>query len=538
VSHSRREFLRVASAAAALTAIGERAQAQRLTKRVLDTRALRGIEDPDFRQLAMRALDAAKSAGATYADVRIELSLEQEHGIRDHAADLPLVYKDYLRYGVRVLAGGQWGFAGGIEPDADAIAQVAQRAVAQAKIDAAGRKRPVELAPAPVVTGSWDPQVDIDPFTVPVDEQQNPFHDGVESAFKVKGITLCGARIYFSRARITFASTEGSFTNQTLYLASASSYAATPRLDDKTEYSWAAVESLGMAQRGWELVRNVRLPEEMTQAAEQAMREARLGARSVDVGRYDLVMDPSVVGAIIEKTLGEATGADRVLGKKQNGAGTSFAAPPQTALGAMQIGSSLLSLTGERSSPHGIMTVGWDDEGVKPQDVLLIDHGILNNYQTTRETAAELGWWQTKHGQPVHSVGATSGSGLTRPREMMMNFVMSPGSDNTTAEDMIKDVKKGLYLTEYAYGGSDQQVINSSFVAGKVQEIRNGKLVGFIKDSSIQFRTQQFWKAVDAIGGAASSRSYGYGEPGDARTIRSVPARVRNIDVINTGRIE
>jgi TldD protein len=536
VHHSRREFLRVASAAAALGVLGERAQAQRIAKRAIVQ--YRGMDDADIRQLAMRALDAAKSAGATYADVRFQMLLQQNHSIRNHAADLPLVRKDYLEYGVRVLAGGQWGFAGGMEPTADAVALVAQRAVAQAKINVAGRKHPVELAPAPVVTGSWDAPIDIDPFTIAIDEQQNMLQAGVEAAMKVKGITIAMGNSWFGRKRITFASTDGSYTTQTVYQSFSGFGTGLEAPGDASRYIWGGIDAIRASQRGWEVIRSVNVPDGMTQAADTAVRIARAGARSVDVGRYDLVLEPSVVGAIIEKTLAAATGADRVLGKLQNTAGTSFAAPPQTALGAMPMGSSLLSLTGERSSKYGIMTVQWDDEGVKPEDILLIDHGVLNNYQTTRETAAELGWWATKHGLPVRSCGAAEGSGLDRPREALMNFAMTPGSENVTVEDMIKDVKKGLYLSEFAYGGSDQQVINSSFVAERVQEIRNGKLVGYIKDSSIQFRTQQFWKSLDAIGGAATAQSYGYGEPWAARTIRSVPARVRNIDVINTGRIE
>ena len=66
---SRRDFVKSASAAAALTAIGPTADALAAppTLIVPTHTPLRA----DFRELCMRALDAAKSAGAEYADVRI-----------------------------------------------------------------------------------------------------------------------------------------------------------------------------------------------------------------------------------------------------------------------------------------------------------------------------------------------------------------------------------------------------------------------------------------------------------------------------------
>ena len=69
----RREFLaRGAAAAAGLTLLPGVAHAARLP-----------LDDPEYRELAMRALDAARRAGAAYADVRIHRNRNQSVSTRE-----------------------------------------------------------------------------------------------------------------------------------------------------------------------------------------------------------------------------------------------------------------------------------------------------------------------------------------------------------------------------------------------------------------------------------------------------------------------
>ena len=69
MSISRRDFVKSASAAAALSAINSKAGAQTVAPIIFAPKEPTG--SADYRDLAMRALEAAKSAGAQYADVRI-----------------------------------------------------------------------------------------------------------------------------------------------------------------------------------------------------------------------------------------------------------------------------------------------------------------------------------------------------------------------------------------------------------------------------------------------------------------------------------
>jgi len=73
--------------------------------------------------------------------------------------------------------------------------------------------------------------------------------------------------------------------------------------------------------------------------------------------------------------------------------------------------------------------------------------------------------------------------------------------------------------------------------------VRGGKVVGQLKDVAYQFRTTDFWGALDMLGGQKSYELYatfsdGKGQPGQANAVTHgcVPTRHRQINVINTGR--
>jgi TldD protein len=74
-------------------------------------------------------------------------------------------------------------------------------------------------------------------------------------------------------------------------------------------------------------------------------------------------------------------------------------------------------------------------------------------------------------------------------------------------------------------------------------EIRNGKIVGMLKDVAYQANTQEFWNACSAI---ADERDYrlggsffdGKGQPGQSSAVShgSSTTRFNGVNVINTAR--
>jgi len=97
----------------------------------------------------MLALDAARSAGAQYADVRISRNRVQSINTRERRVQ-GLSDNETFGFGVRTLVGGAWGFAASSDLTRDEVARVARQAAEQAKANRAALVRPVVLAPAPV----------------------------------------------------------------------------------------------------------------------------------------------------------------------------------------------------------------------------------------------------------------------------------------------------------------------------------------------------------------------------------------------------
>ena len=99
------------------------------------------------------------------------------------------------------------------------------------------------------------------------------------------------------------------------------------------------------------------------------------------------MLHPSNIWLTIHESIGHPTELDRAMGYEANFAGTSFVTPPEKTLGQLRYGPPMMNIQGDRSQAGGLSTIGYDDDGVRPEDFLIIKDGILNDYQTTREQA-------------------------------------------------------------------------------------------------------------------------------------------------------
>ena len=100
----------------------------------------------ELSDLADAALAAAKKAGASYADIRINRYRNQFIFTRDRRVQNIVNTEDY-GFGVRVIVDGTWGFASSSVVTKDEIARVAAQAVAIARANRKVNAEPVQLAP-------------------------------------------------------------------------------------------------------------------------------------------------------------------------------------------------------------------------------------------------------------------------------------------------------------------------------------------------------------------------------------------------------
>ncbi|MBX6330988.1 MAG: hypothetical protein IRY91_03975 [Gemmatimonadaceae bacterium] len=497
------------------------------------------IEDPRLAQLAARAMESARSAGAVYADVRLTHTR-----IRTFYADLTHD-EESMEVGVRALVDGYWGFASGPVWSPDEMARLGREAVHQAKTNALGKPRALALAPAPAVAnGHWTMPVAIDPFQIsPLEAQDFLGSLGVYVARTPK----TSVRHIEARAEAqakAFASTAGSYCTQQCYRMSGVIELGL-RLDDGRQGA-LQLDCLTPAGMGWELFTADRIPrvrdhslfEEIRRALEGLEEDLRMPVKPVDVGRYDAVLDAQTVARLVDRTLGRATELDRALGYEANAGGTSYLTDPLAMLGSYQAGAPSVTVTAERAEPGAAATVKWDDEGVEPDTFQLVKDGMLVDFQTTRESASWLEDYYTKAGRPVRSHGcAAAPTAIYAPLQHTPNLTLAPGREAHDFDALVSGVTNGIAIRT---AGIDMDFQHSSGLGtGNVYEIKRGKRVARIAGAGFLFRATELWKSLQAVGGDASLRRYGMtvekGEPAQrgVHSVTAAPAVVKELTLID-----
>ncbi|RZA34428.1 MAG: TldD/PmbA family protein, partial [Lysobacteraceae bacterium] len=262
----------------------------------------------------------------------------------------------------------------------------------------------------------------------------------------------------------------------------------------------------------------------------------KLSAKSVEPGKYDLVLSPEHLFLTIHENVGHPTELDRVLGYEANYAGTSFVGLDKWESKKFKYGSERVNFVADRTTPGSLGLIGYDDEGVRAKKWDIIRNGILVNYQATRDQAHIIGEKES-HGCSY------ADSWSTIQFQRMPNVSLEPGKARLTPDEMVKDVKKGIYILGRGSYSIDQQRYNSQFGGTLFYEIKNGKITGQLEDVAYQTNTQEFWNACSAICDERDWRMGGSffdgkGQPSQVSAVShgSSTARFNGINVINTAR--
>jgi TldD protein len=203
-----------------------------------------------------------------------------------------------------------------------------------------------------------------------------------------------------------------------------------------------------------------------------------------------------------------------------------------------------MNVRADRSQAGALATIGYDDDGVAPEDFLLIKGGILDDYQTTREQAHWLAWWYDRTGRPTRSHGCSYAQDWANIQfQRMPNVSLLPGEQDLTWDDLIAATDRGIAIVGDGSYSIDHQRYNAQFSGKLFYEIKGGKIAGMLRDVAYQFRTLDFWNSLRMLGGP---RSYelmgtfadGKGEPTQTNAVSHgcVPAIFARVNVINTGR--
>ncbi len=476
-----------------------------------------------MKDLAERAVETARLAGADYADARVLSVRKQSIYVQDLSAkDLQDITDTGI--GVRVLKDGAWGFASISRQDKRSAEKVAREAVAVAKASALtmGRDK-VKLAAEPPHIDKFVTKVEIDPFSIPIDEKLALFLRINEKMLKVKGVVKAvGTCVSILRHQF-YASTEGSAI-ETLTTMVNADYSAIAVLGGDSQ--GRSFQDYPM-NKGWEHILSLNLEENAERIANEAV--AKLHAAYPSEGKYDLVLDPFHLALTIHESVGHATELDRVLGYEANFAGTSFVTPEKK--GNFRYGSNLVNFVADNTMEGGLASTGYDDEGVEAQKWDIVRNGIFQNYSSTREVAPQVGY--------KRSFGsARADSYASMPINRIPNLLLMPSRKSSSPEDLIVGIKKGILIEGRGSWSIDQRRLNFQFGGDLFYEIKNGKKGKMLRDVIYRSITPEFWGAVDGL----TSKKYwipvgvancGKGEPMQlAKMTHGAPwIRVRKIQV-------
>src|SRR5262245_16086278 len=345
--------------------------------------------DPTGRypaELAGVALAEAARAGAGYAEFRAQRGERLEEAVRD--GQLTGSHRrTEAGYGIRVLLDGTWGFAAGTGPGRLEVAATARLACELARATRPLRGAPTQLAAEPAHDRvSWTSSYRIDPFEVPGAERVARFAEWSDRLLGA-GIDHVDARLLAVRERTWYANSEGADIRQAKVWLHPMLVAVRV---DRGAGRFETMRTLAPpVARGWEYLDGAGWDWDAELAGLPEQLAAKAAAPGVRAGPYDLVIDPTNLWLTIHETVGHATELDRVLGHEAAFAGTSFATLDR--LGRLRYGSPAMNVVADRTTEHGLATVGYDDEGVAAQRWDLIRAGVLVGYQIDRQSAGRVG---------------------------------------------------------------------------------------------------------------------------------------------------
>jgi len=508
-----------------------------------------GMDIMTKKKLSDVALNTARSLGSSYADARIGRYLNQYIFTRENKVQ-NVVNTESFGIGIRVIANGTWGFASTNNVTEDGIKKATQQAVAIAKANSKIQKEPVQLAPVESHGEvSWKTPIKKDFKKVPVSEKVDLLLSANAAAME-NGANFVNSGLFMVNEQKYFASTEGSYIDQDVHrIWPTFNVTAIDRKAGKFKSRNALSAPMGMGYEyldgldsekldgpaGIKLYRNsYDIVEDATMAAQQARN--MLTAKSVQPGKYDLVLEPNHLGLTIHESVGHPLELDRVLGYEANYAGTSFATLDKWKSGDFKYGSDLVNLVADKTQVGSLGAVGYDDEGVKTKKWDLVRNGVLKNYQAIRDQ--------------VHMIGQNESHGCCYSQswndvqfQRMPNVSLEPGKETFSISDMIKDVEKGIYIAGRGSYSIDQQRYNFQFGGTLFYEIKNGEIVGMLDDVAYQSNTQEFWNSCSKICDKNDYRMFGSffdgkGQPSQVSAVShgSSTSRFDGVNVINTGR--
>lgn len=427
------------------------------------------------------ALRYAEEKNVDYAEVRAQGQVQDRFMLRNGMLE---AYTSKVDSGfcVRIIVDGGVGFSSTnkwTNAEAREIVDIAYR---YAKI--AGRKDKILFEEEKGVEVSWTVEQKIKIANVSPEERISPFFEVTEA------LASCNVKVLASTVSSTinliskyFVNSEGSRISSFVPTIGAFIF-ITVAENGKIEQAY---EQFGYSG-GWEALKKWNMTEKVVRNA-KVLKNVIIKGEAVKPGIMDLVCGPEVTGIAAHESCGHPVEADRIVGREMSQAGRSFIYNGGEYWIGSRIGSDVVTVVDDPTLEHSYGYYAYDDEGLKARRRFLYKNGIINEFLHNRESAMNLG---------VKSNASSRSINYNREAIVRMANTFVLPSD-MTEEELIKGVKKGIYMKSFTEWNIDDKRFNQRYVGREAYLIENGELKHPVARPVIETTTQKFWSAVDAV---------------------------------------
>jgi TldD protein len=468
--------------------------------------------------------DALALLGAArYADIRYTATHQQHVKVRNGEVDHLSSTVDRA-IGVRVLVGNGWGFAASSDTSEAAMRATARRALDVAAASNIASTQQITLSDIDPYIALWASKYETDPWSIPIEKKIDHLMNATEPMRSDARIHQASGEISCYRQEKTFASTVGSFIEQTTTEMGGGIEAVAIDGNEFQRRTYPNPFGGDFQAEGWEFIERLDLARKGLQVRDEAL--ALLAAPKAPAGRFDLIVGSAQLALQVHESCGHPTELDRAMGLEISLDGGSFLQPDM--LGKFRYGSDLVTIVADATVPGALGSFAFDDDGVPAQRFPLIDRGMFVDYLTGRDTASSLG--RKSNG----TVRAESAARI--PIIRMTNINLEPGT--TPLADIIADTKRGVLVETNKSWSIDDVRLNFQFGCEVAYEIVDGKLGRLMKNPLYTGITPEFWRSCDAVADRSSWQIWGLpncgkGDPMQTmRVAHGAPAaRFRNVEM-------
>jgi TldD protein len=447
--------------------------------------------------IADYALEQAEKRGVEYAEVRAQSQAVERIILRDGVLEAYVSAVD-SGFCVRTIVDGGIGFASSNRWTREEVKKIVDLAFRYAKT--ANRKDKIRFTEEKGVKTKWV-----------VDQKQKMENVSPEEKIAKfvdinKSLVSCGVKIAATMASCSidltskyYVNSEGSRISSFVPKIGAFVF-ITVAEQGKTEQAY---EQFGYSG-GWEAFKEWNVTEKLIHNA-KILRNVITKGKAVKAGTMDLICGPEVAGIAAHESCGHPMEADRILGREMSQAGRSFIFEGGPFWIGTRIGSDAVTIVDDPAIEHSYGYYAYDDEGVKARRRHLYKNGVINEFLHNRESAARLG---------IRSNGSSRSTNYDREAIVRMaNTFVLPG--DMTEEELIEDVKYGVYMKSFTEWNIDDKRFNQRYVGREAYLIENGELKNPVARPIIETTTLKFWSAVDAVSEkvAFDAATCGKGDP-------------------------